>query len=41
MGSMADSLSAAGGEAMGAGAPLEVVVAVEGEQTVPAANPGP
>ena len=40
MGSMADSLSAAGGEAMGAGTPLEVVVSVEGEQTVPAANPG-
>ena len=39
MGSMADSLSAAGGEAMGAGTPLEVV-AVEGEPTVPAANPG-
>ena len=40
MGSMADSLSAAGGEAMGEGAPLAVVVAVEGEQSVPAANPG-
>ena len=39
MGSMADSLSTAGGGAMGAGTTLEVV-AVEGEPTVPAANPG-
>ena len=39
MGSMADSLTNAGGVPMGAGTTLEVV-AVEGDQTEPAANPG-